>query len=445
LAVSDVELKNAPTDYRIWTLKGIALQSLARPAEALQAFHEALNLRPDFLPALQAAAQIEYQSNHPNARRTLERVVALRNEPTAHAMLGVLAFERKDCGSSAAHFEKAGGAATGNPIARRQFATCLFELSRYQEAAAQYRALLAEREDDQLRYNLGLALFNARQQNEAIAILEPLLSRTAPDADALSLLASTYEAARRTPDAVRTLKRAIEMHPRNERLYADLATLCLDHSSIATGIEVMTVGVSNIPASASMHTMLGVLYARAGDHDKAAGYYARAVELAPAAGFGAVAQAMTMLQLGAAEEAVKLLRGQRARGANAQVDLALAQALLQAGSEDRHAPEIERLLSGAASAGQPRAHTLLAKMYLRRGDTAGAARSLEAALALDPDDRTAVYQLLTIRRREGKSEEAARLQGRVRQLLEAEKAEEAAAARFQLVQAPEERRRTQLH
>ena len=88
--------------------------------------------KTDFLPALKATAQIEYGSDDPQASETLKRILALEpNNPAAHAMLGVLAFEREKCGEAVEHFERSKEQTLGDPIAARQFGACLSEAGRY--------------------------------------------------------------------------------------------------------------------------------------------------------------------------------------------------------------------------------------------------------------------------------------------------------------------------
>ena len=436
---SERELKLHPQDFQIWTLKGIALQSMGRRAESLVALRKAVLLQAKFLPALQALAQVEYESGDSGARKTLQQIVALHSDPSAYAMLGVLSFEGRDCGRSVEYFAKAGDAATANPVARWQYATCLFEQGRHAEAEAHFVALLATREDARVRYNLGLARFEAKRYAEAITALEPLALQDSPDADSLSLLASAYEANGHTPRAVELLRRAIEVHPRDERLYADLAGICLEHQSLPLGIEVMEVGAKNNPQSARIQTILGVLLDRSGQTEKAAAAYSQAIQLAPDAGFGAVAQAMTLLQMGAADEAVKLLRAQRTRGGGAMVDVALAQALLQqlpANASAREG-EAEALLGGTALRSDPRAQSMLAKIYLRRNQVPLATKTFETVLALDPNDRTAAYQLMTIYQRQGRTRDVSRMRLQVTRLLDSEKQAEAEAGRYRVVKAPD--------
>jgi tetratricopeptide (TPR) repeat protein len=436
LAASEQFLKVHPQDFRVWTLKGIVLQSLARRPESLNALRRALAIQPSFLPALQASAQIEYETGDPAARQSLERLIALRPDPAAHAMLGVLAFEQKDCVQSVNHFQNATAAISAQPLARWQFATCLFQLGQYSEAERQFATMLEEKENDRIRYNLGLARFAGHRYPEAIAALEPLGRSEKSDADAVSLLAAAYEANKQTQEAVATLRRAINLRPTEERLYIDLAGLCLEHESVPLAVEIMETGIRNHPQSARMQTVMGLVYGRAGNNEKASEHYAKAEELAPRDGFGPVARSMMMLQMGAVDDAVKLLRAQRTRATNPKVDLALAQALLQKGAGNSELVEVERLLSGVSAEDDPRVYTLRAKVYLLRDQPQRAAQALEASVKRNPDDRTAVYQLMTVYRRLGRSAEARELQGRVKELLDSEQREESESGRFRLVSAP---------
>ncbi len=199
----------------------------------------------------------------------------------------------------------------------------------------------------------------------------------------------------------------------------------------------MEVGAKNNPESARIQTILGVLHDRSGHAENAAAAYSRAIALAPDAGFGAVAQGMTLLRMGAAEEAVKLLRAQRLRGGGAKVDAALAQALLQQPLTEASAREAETLLSGPELQSNAGAQSMLAKLYLRRNDVLRATKALEAALTLDPDDRSASYQLMTIYQRQGRTQDVERMKSQITRLLDIEKKAEAEAGRYRVVKAPD--------
>lgn len=238
----DKELKAEPRNYQVLTLKGIALQGMGRFPESLTAFRQALGIRANFLPALQGEAQLEYQLHDLHCRKTLEALLKIRPDPTVHAMLGALAFEQKDCATAIKHYGEAGTAA-GDPIVKWQRATCHYQLEQWDQAEAQFRELLATRENDQIRYNLGLTQMKGKKFADAVATLEPLLKKNTPEADGLSLLASAYEENKQTPEAINVLRRAVALYPRDERLYNDLAAICLEHNAIDIGLEVLDVGL----------------------------------------------------------------------------------------------------------------------------------------------------------------------------------------------------------
>jgi Flp pilus assembly protein TadD len=440
LPACDRELKANPRDYQIWTLKGIALQSLGRSGESLEAFRRALALSPKFLPALEGAAQIEYQEHDPHCRETLQKILAASPDtPTAHAMLGVLAFEGKDCASAVRHYEKAGDAAL-DPVARWQLATCYFRLERWDGAETQFRKLLRLRDNDEIRYNLALVQWKARRPADAIATLEPIARTAAPDADAMSLLAAAYESNKEAPEALSALRRALEIHPGDETLYIDLGAFCLEHNAIPLGIEVLEVGAGNVPQSARIRAMLGILEARGGFTEKAEAAFQSAERMAPDASLGSVGLAVTLMHLNAADSAADMLRARLPRHPDdVPILTTLAQAILQIGTSAADLNEARQLLEKAVrlERGNGRARSLLGKLYMQLDDIAKAVPILESAIRLDPTDRMATYQLMLAYRRQGRTREASRLQEKVRILLEAERDEEAEAGRFQLVRSPE--------
>src|SRR5437868_5006254 len=54
------ELEKSPKNTQLWALRGIALSGKGEKREALGAFRHALGISPDYIPALEGAAQIEY-------------------------------------------------------------------------------------------------------------------------------------------------------------------------------------------------------------------------------------------------------------------------------------------------------------------------------------------------------------------------------------------------
>ena len=63
----ELEIKQSPRDASLWTLNGFALSHLGQQREALASYKQAMKLSPDYLPALEGAAQIEYQASDQSA------------------------------------------------------------------------------------------------------------------------------------------------------------------------------------------------------------------------------------------------------------------------------------------------------------------------------------------------------------------------------------------
>jgi len=145
---------------------------------------------------------------------------------------------------------------------------------------------------------------------------------------------------------------------------------------------------------------------------------------------------------GAADNVIRLLREQSQRAPDVPlVNLTLADALLQRGTSPAELQESQSLLLRVIKR-QPAkatAHTLLGKIYLRLGDKDGAARALETAIRLDPSDRAATYQLMTLYQRMGRTKDAAALKEKVQKLLDAESVGDVQGGRYRLVRVPEGR------
>src|SRR6266545_1200687 len=122
----DLELKRAPKSAQLWTLSGLALSGKGDKKEALGAFRKALGVAPDYLPALEGAAQIEYDSGDKDAVVLLQRVLKLLpHDPTSHAMLAVLVYRQGDCAGAIQHFEQSGPLLDSQPGALQEYGACL--------------------------------------------------------------------------------------------------------------------------------------------------------------------------------------------------------------------------------------------------------------------------------------------------------------------------------
>jgi len=231
-------------------------------AEALATYKRALRIEPNYLPALEGAAEIEYQRKNPDAKALLTRIVSLRpNDQRAHGMLGAVAFARQDCSDAVEHFRRAAELISANAEALGQDGVCNLRLKNLGSATSDFQKILALRSDvSAVRPRLAIIYLIDQKNQEALDVLQPLVATDSPDPDALALSADAYEAMGKTPEAVSSLCQAIVLRPDKEEYYLHFADLCFTHSSYDAGVAMLTAGLKRLPKSASIYLARGVLY-----------------------------------------------------------------------------------------------------------------------------------------------------------------------------------------
>ena len=117
-------LRRNPRNAQLWTLNGIALSGRGDNKDALSSFRKALQIVAGLSPALEGAAQIEYENHGKDAAALLQHILKLRpDDPTSHAMLAVLAYRRHDCASAVSHFAQSGSLVDDQAGALQEYGT----------------------------------------------------------------------------------------------------------------------------------------------------------------------------------------------------------------------------------------------------------------------------------------------------------------------------------
>jgi tetratricopeptide (TPR) repeat protein len=284
-------LQQSPRSAQLWTLQGIAFSGEDHEKEALASFRNALKISPEYLPALEGAAQLEYKAGSVAAIPLLQHVLRLRpHDPTSHAMLAILYGKRGDCASAVLHFELSGSLLESQPGALQQYGACLVKLKQLDKAISVFSRLLAlDDANPDTRHYLATVQLMAEHPKDAIETLAPLLQASNPSTKTFHLAASTYEASGDTPQAVSLLRRAIISDPRNVALYLDFASISMDHQSFPAGIALINSGLAVQPNSAELYLARGVLYVQMAEYDQAEADFDRANALDPRQAIGSAA------------------------------------------------------------------------------------------------------------------------------------------------------------
>lgn len=435
------ELQQNPKSARLWTLDGIALSGKADKKKALTAFRRALEISPNYLPALEGAAQIEYEDGGKDAVALLVRVLALHpGDPTSHAMLAVLNYRSGNCKAAIPHFEKSGALLESQPGALVAYGDCLVQAKETEKAIPIFsRAVSQSNDDADIRCHLAAAQLMAKHPKDAIATLQPLLNGTAKDANALELAASAYEADGNTPEAVRILREAIIFDPHNVNLYVDFANISLDHQSFQVGVDMINAGLQAEPQAAPLYVARGILFVQLAQYDNAEADFEKANAIDPRQSLGSAAEGLAAVQQNDPDQALATVRAKLVKKPNDPFLLYLKAEILAQKGPDPGSAEFREAVESArrAVALQPRlgaAHDILAKLYLQRGNDELAAEQSRVALKTDPNDQTALYHLIQALRKSGRNDEVPTLLKRLAELRSEATKDEAEHNRFKLVE-----------
>src|SRR3974390_2509764 len=115
-------LQQSPNNPQLWMLQGLAYSGKGDKKLALSSYQHALKIAPDYLPALEGAAQLEYEAGDPSAIPLLQHILKLQpNEATSHAMLAVLAYRQGSCDSAVEHFAQSASLLKSQPGAMQDY------------------------------------------------------------------------------------------------------------------------------------------------------------------------------------------------------------------------------------------------------------------------------------------------------------------------------------
>jgi len=441
LELSRAALRDSPNDAQLWTLQGIAHSRKGDAEPALAAFRKALAIAPDYIAALEGAAQLHYQAGSRQAVPLLNRLLRLRpGDPTSHAMLAVLAYRDGNCQAAVSHFERAGALLDSEVDALHAYGTCLVRMKRLDGAASVFQRTVALRPDDGRERRLLAAIqLMAGKPREALDTLKPLLESANPDPETLELASNAYEEIGDTARAVSALRQAILQEPKNVNLYVDFATIAFAHQSFQVGINVINDGLGLQPAAAPLYLARGVLYVQLGDYDKAEADFEKANELDPSQSLSAAAQGLAAAQANDLDRALATARRQLARKPNDPLLLYVQADILAQKGPEPGSPEFNAALASAKKAVslQPSlaaARGVLAKLYLQAGQNDAAIEQCRRALASDPKDQTALYRLIQALRKAGKKTEIPDLLKRLALLREEAAKAERERYRYKLIE-----------
>jgi tetratricopeptide (TPR) repeat protein len=430
-------LAAAPHDCSLLSLEGIAFAGQQQNDSALRAFRRAVGYCPNYLAALEGAAQIEYSERDAETVPLLKRILVLKpDNATANAMLATILQEQGKCQEALGPFEASKKLFLNRPALQQGYGSCLANTGDPKAALAQYQALLAYNPNDIIRFDVALLQWRTHANDDALTTLAPLLSGDTV-VPALSLAAKIHEEEGDTPQAVELLRHAILRSPDDIDNYLEFASMAFAHSSFQVGIDMLNAGLSRLPNSASLYVARGVLEVQISQSEAAVADFEHAHRLDPKLSFAVDAMGIMRSQQHKSKESLDLFEAQaKLHPQDPFLQYLLAEQLAEGASSETG----DRLVAAIGAAKRAvsldptylSAHDLLAVLYLRAQQPELAIQQSQAALSLDPNDQDALYQEILARRRSGDTKQIQALVARFAEVRKENALRQQASDRYRL-------------
>ena len=262
-----------------------------------------------------------------------------------------------------------------------------------------------------LEFNLALGYVGTHEYRQAVQILTHL-GGARPSAEVDNLLAQALIGDRQPEPALQALQDAAQLSPKNEKLYLLVSEACLDEGFYELGIQVLEIGLRNLPESAALHFQRGLFRSQMEERDLANRDFELAQRFSPGSDIAYIAAAQQAFLSGDVQKVIRTAREGISRGHTHCLLLTmLGEALLRAGATPATPDEfgeaqeaLERAV--AERPGYSSAHIALGRIYLARQRMEEAVTQLESARQLDPRNRALYSALATAYRRSGQAEKA---------------------------------------
>jgi len=346
----------APASFEWLYLDGVALQRLARPADAAARFDATLKRSPDYLPARAKLAEALLDSG--NLDRAEQTYEALAREPAAAPVaefgLGRIAAARLRHDAAVVHLERAVALFPEFGAAYYTLALSYRLLGRRDEAEqalarhAQYgprwpaiddptlAAVIALRDDAETTFQRGLRLAEAGDLAGAIAAHEAALARDPSIAQAHANLISLYGRVQDWTRAEQHYRAVVALGFNLGDAHYDYGVLLGLQEKWELAATAYRAAIAVNPRHAQAHNNLGQILERQRDLEAAAAEYTLAAESQPAFRIATFNLGRMLIALGRTGDAIDALgRLTEPRDAEAPRYLfALAAAHVRAGHRD---------------------------------------------------------------------------------------------------------------
>jgi tetratricopeptide (TPR) repeat protein len=279
---------------------------------------------------------------------------------------------------------------------------------RFKEALQVFRAVPHEIPDPLTHdYAIALSSFELGEYQNVIDVLKPHELSGAADEKSVNLLAVSYSQLHLYREAYAVLSKEASRNSSDLTTYLNLVTVCAEGGDLAKAAEVAAQARRSFPDSPDVLIVQGAAETQLGQLDQAYKDFVAAARLAPARADARFFVALIDYKQGKYADAVSVLQTAVADGiVDSDLHYLMAECLLKLDSQNvnRSLEELNRAVE--LNRDSVSARTLRGKLLLDAGRPGEALTDLELANRLDPDSRSALYNLARAYRVTGRAADA---------------------------------------
>ncbi len=356
-----------PRAAQVSLLRGIVFLQQGKRTAAREAFEKALELTPDFLPALEQLTNLDLADK--NFTAALERLASAKNpqRPELYLLQAKIYAIQKDIPKAEAVLRKVIAAQPNSPEAYLLLARLYVGSGQVNDALANYQAVSAK-DPKNIEALMLTGLINEQKKDYAAArqAYERLLAVDPNSAPALNNLACLYaEHFDQLGKAYDLAQHARELVPHEGHITDSLGWILYQQRQFPRALNLIRESAAKLPDSAAVQFHLGMASYMMGEEDAARRALSKALELD--AGLPEAADARQCLAILAIDGAT-------------------------GNSQDRTLIET----AAAKTPADPVALSRLAAFLERDGNTAKALSAYESALQANPNNLGVLLQLIRL-------------------------------------------------